>query len=295
MPSYTGIVLSPRDAIILLEASRQSSDNENVVPRIYRRLTEKERSELIKNGSVFVWEEKESGMRRWTDGKSWSASRVSNSFLVYKEMEPQSSSDRRIHSADDEFYSYKNDGLTKLSFSATLTTGQKMHLISYVATRLLLPGSDAIKGVPEEGLPRPCHDPKFRNLQADVSLYSENVVRNCDETILGTFNLFPHGMSPSPSAESPRVNPMYNPNMAPHPMARPPHIYQLGHSNVADQHHYVPRVQQPVIAHRQLPPLKSLARPDGPVPPPTDPSSNFYITNKVHDNQLLKALDRNFG
>lgn len=26
-------------------------------------------------------------MRRWTDGKSWSASRVSGSFLTYREME----------------------------------------------------------------------------------------------------------------------------------------------------------------------------------------------------------------
>lgn len=230
-------------------------------------------------------------MRRWTDGKSWSASRVSNSFLVYKEMEPQSSLDVRFHSPDDEFYSYKNDGLTKLSFSATLTTGQKLHLISYVTTRLLLPGSDVTKGLPAEGLPRPCHDPRFQNLQADVSLYSENVVRNCDETILSTYQLFPNGMSPSPKAESPRVVQMYNPNIA--PMAHPPHMgYQLGHANVPDQHHYIPRIPQPVIAHRQLPPLRSIARHDGPVPSAKDSLSNG--SSKIHDDKLLKALDRNF-
>ena len=81
METYNGHVRTPADAIILFEACRLG-----LLPRVQRRLSEKER-QSIKSGSVFVWDEREAGMRRWTDGKSWSASRVSGSFLTYREME----------------------------------------------------------------------------------------------------------------------------------------------------------------------------------------------------------------
>lgn len=81
METYTGHVRSPADAVLLFEACRIG-----LLPRVQRRLSEKERQQ-IKSGSVFVWDEREAGMRRWTDGKSWSASRVSGSFLTYREME----------------------------------------------------------------------------------------------------------------------------------------------------------------------------------------------------------------
>src|ERR1700761_47586 len=81
METYHGQVRTPADAIILFEACRLG-----ILPRVQRRLSEKERQQ-IRSGSVFVWDEREAGMRRWTDGKSWSASRVSGSFLTYREME----------------------------------------------------------------------------------------------------------------------------------------------------------------------------------------------------------------
>ena len=81
MDTYFGQIRSPADAIKLFEACRLG-----LLPRVQRRLSEKER-QSIKSGSVFVWDEREAGMRRWTDGKSWSASRVSGSFLTYREME----------------------------------------------------------------------------------------------------------------------------------------------------------------------------------------------------------------
>lgn len=92
-------------------------------------------------------------MRRWTDGKSWSASRVSGSFLTYREMEgkrgggqfipppprhvagssPESSrgSDEDMDEDEPDGYRYKMDGLMKQSFSITTSTGQHLHLISY--------------------------------------------------------------------------------------------------------------------------------------------------------------------
>lgn len=136
METYYGHVRTPADAIILFEACRIG-----LLPRVQRRLSEKER-QSIRSGSVFVWDEREAGMRRWTDGKSWSASRVSGSFLTYREMEgkrgggiAQSSSSRagktpestrgsdddRADGPDDgpDGYRYKPDGLMKQSFSIT--------------------------------------------------------------------------------------------------------------------------------------------------------------------------------
>src|SRR5436305_2188385 len=88
METYYGYVKSPQDAILLFEACRMG-----FLSRIQRRLSEKERAS-IRSGSVFVWDEREAGMRRWTDGKSWSASRVSGSFLTYREMEGKRSGGR---------------------------------------------------------------------------------------------------------------------------------------------------------------------------------------------------------
>ncbi|KAF9921672.1 hypothetical protein FBU30_008279 [Linnemannia zychae] len=41
---------------------------------------------LITPGSVFVFDEQESGIYRWTDGKIWSPSRICGNFLVYREL-----------------------------------------------------------------------------------------------------------------------------------------------------------------------------------------------------------------
>ncbi|KAF9438460.1 hypothetical protein BGZ76_007714 [Entomortierella beljakovae] len=41
---------------------------------------------LITPGSVFVFDEKESGICRWTDGRIWSPSRICGNFLVYREL-----------------------------------------------------------------------------------------------------------------------------------------------------------------------------------------------------------------
>lgn len=42
---------------------------------------------MIRPGSVYVFDELESGIKRWTDGKVWSPSRILGNFLVYRELE----------------------------------------------------------------------------------------------------------------------------------------------------------------------------------------------------------------
>ena len=186
METYNGHVRTPADAIILFEACRLG-----LLPRVQRRLSEKER-QSIKSGSVFVWDEREAGMRRWTDGKSWSASRVSGSFLTYREMEGKrggsgfapplaatragktpdstrgSDSDLEMAGGEDgpDGYRYKPDGLMKQSFSITTSSGNHLHLISYYS-----------RSHPNaQGLHNPTSDPDLRHIRPQKGMYPESTV-----------------------------------------------------------------------------------------------------------------------
>lgn len=79
--SYYGFIETVEDAVLALEVCRRS-----ILPRVKKRLNDRERS-LIRAGSVFIFIEREALIRRWTDGKIWSPSRISGEFLVYRELE----------------------------------------------------------------------------------------------------------------------------------------------------------------------------------------------------------------
>lgn len=183
MQTYMGLVRNPADATLIFEACRQGK-----LPRIQRRLSDRERN-AIRSGSIFVWDEKEAGMRRWTDGKSWSASRVAGSFLTYREMEGkravgdipphprppgQSGEDSdENHELSDgqkyemtESYKYKVDGLIKQSFSITTSEDQKLHLISYY-------GRSQPNNV---HLRPPTQDPALMHIQIPRGLYPESTL-----------------------------------------------------------------------------------------------------------------------
>lgn len=129
-------------------------------------------------------------MRRWTDGKSWSASRVAGSFLTYREMEgkravtdlphqtsraPGQSGDESDENQDShetqkyeitESYKYKVDGLIKQSFSITTSEDQKLHLISYYG-----------RSYPDNiHLRPPTQDPTLMHIQIPRGLYPESTL-----------------------------------------------------------------------------------------------------------------------
>lgn len=183
METYNGHVRTPTDAIILFEACRLG-----ILPRVQRRLSEKER-QSIRSGSVFVWDEREAGMRRWTDGKSWSASRVSGSFLTYREMEgkrggnsfvapanrvsktPDSVNDDPLGGDGEEGpdgYRYKPDGLMKQSFSITTSQGQHLHLISYYSRSH--PTTQVLR--------QPSTDPNLASIQPAKGMYPESTIND---------------------------------------------------------------------------------------------------------------------
>lgn len=80
-PPWQGWIETTGDALLIFEAARRG-----VIPRVTRRLVESERK-MITSGSVFVFDEAESGIKRWTDGFFWSPSRILGNFLLYRETE----------------------------------------------------------------------------------------------------------------------------------------------------------------------------------------------------------------
>lgn len=80
--TFDGYVSSTKDALLIFEGCRQ-----RLLPKTTRRLQESTKEDLICSGAVFVFDEKESGIKRWTDGLLWSPSRISGNFLVYRELD----------------------------------------------------------------------------------------------------------------------------------------------------------------------------------------------------------------
>ncbi|KAF8142856.1 Gti1/Pac2 family-domain-containing protein [Mycena galopus ATCC 62051] len=78
-PPWSGWIETTGDALLILEAARRG-----LIPRVTRRLVDGERG-MIASGSVFVFNEDESGIKRWTDGFFWSPSRILGNFLLYRE------------------------------------------------------------------------------------------------------------------------------------------------------------------------------------------------------------------
>ena len=81
-PTFQGHVSTTQDALILFEACLQGH-----LSHVPRRPHDRERSSLIRSGSVFIYEENASGIKRWTDGVTWSPSRILGNFLVYRELD----------------------------------------------------------------------------------------------------------------------------------------------------------------------------------------------------------------
>ncbi|THH15583.1 hypothetical protein EW146_g4917 [Bondarzewia mesenterica] len=97
-PPWSGWIETTGDALLILEAARRG-----LIPRVTRRLVDSERK-MITSGSVFVFDEDESGIKRWTDGFFWSPSRILGNFLLYRETEKKGTGHRgaRVEAVSDE-------------------------------------------------------------------------------------------------------------------------------------------------------------------------------------------------
>ncbi|EPY53481.1 gluconate transporter inducer Gti1 [Schizosaccharomyces cryophilus OY26] len=85
-PSFFGYVGTTLDALWLFQACQQ-----NILPFTPRRPQREERKHIIHSGNVFIFNETQSGIKRWTDGVHWSPSRVIGNFLIYRQLGNSSS------------------------------------------------------------------------------------------------------------------------------------------------------------------------------------------------------------
>ncbi|KAI8994480.1 Gti1/Pac2 family-domain-containing protein [Pilobolus umbonatus] len=97
--TFHGFIENTHDTLLIIEACRNK-----MLPTINRRLIERERA-TIKSGTIIVFDESESGIKRWTDGFLWSPSRILGNFLVYREL--ASRENRKIE--DDSSALIKSD------------------------------------------------------------------------------------------------------------------------------------------------------------------------------------------
>lgn len=81
-PTFTGFVQNDIDSLVLFEACLRGE-----LHPLPRRPHDCGRNQLIKSGNIFVYDEGTSGITRWTDGLTWSPSRILGNFLIYRQLE----------------------------------------------------------------------------------------------------------------------------------------------------------------------------------------------------------------
>lgn len=236
-------------------------------------------------------------MRRWTDGKSWSASRVSGSFLTYREMEGKrggnsfgpplaavsragrtpdstrgSDSDLDMGGEDGpDGYRYKPDGLMKQSFSITTSSGNHLHLISYYS-----------RSHPSaSGLTSPTSDPSLRHIRPQKGMYPESTVhehQNIPAVTRSPMVSAPYSTVPQMAGyarQGPPPHPQWSPHYNGYNWAPPPQMQQAGSHYGYQQYNgsgvvYGP--QPPINGHSPLQNSQSAAQP----PPATQPYDAHY-------------------
>ncbi|KAI9142705.1 Gti1/Pac2 family-domain-containing protein [Paraphysoderma sedebokerense] len=152
--TFYGSIETVNEALAIIEATRRG-----VLPRVLRRLNQRERLS-IKSGSVFVWEEGETGILRWTDGRCWSSSRViSGHFILYCE-QPKGHSKKRFVSEE-----LAKTRLHKKILSVATSDGKNFHLAAYYVPeqveRMLLPSASALPMINNMIVPAGFYTPRL--------------------------------------------------------------------------------------------------------------------------------------
>ncbi|KAL7319160.1 Global transcription regulator sge1 [Mucor circinelloides] len=194
--TFHGYIETTQDSLLVFEACRR-----NILPKVSRRLQERERR-MVRSGSVFVFDEKDSGIKRWTDGLVWSPSRILGNFLIYRELDKKPSASQKqqirkrstsgntlsdttgtaskIRQAVDgnprtnrqlvgslsEAYNFKEHGLIKKTMSLVVN-GAPLHLVSYYHPNDVL----------EHQLRTPSVVPELANLEISPELLSKQNFR----------------------------------------------------------------------------------------------------------------------
>ena len=152
MESFYGYLSTTEDASLIVYGSRIKDSG---VKLLTRRLIASERLS-IRSGSIFCYTEEESGMKRWTDNRQWTKSRIDGNFLIYKQIGESvevggSSVDNDLNHANQQklatsFTDDENTCLRKKTFSLIIN-GMTYHVVSrnpkyifnYIDRSLIIP------------------------------------------------------------------------------------------------------------------------------------------------------------
>ncbi|KAK9368445.1 Gti1/Pac2 family-domain-containing protein [Lipomyces kononenkoae] len=220
--TYTGYVSTTHDALILFQACMQG-----LLHYVSRRPHDRERSELIRSGNIFIFNEGTSGIKRWTDGIAWSPSRILGNFLVYRQLEkpfapgekkraakrnrrkkrnsisstpPQHpasgiydpEAERALVGSLVDSYGFKEGGLIKKTMSV-LINGSPHHLVSYYRPEDVMQGNFST----------PSTNPLLRDLAISPELTQRQNFRippdgsnGLERTIYGHPHAAPYGWAP---------------------------------------------------------------------------------------------------
>ncbi|KAJ2776960.1 Gluconate transport-inducing protein [Coemansia javaensis] len=209
--TYHGFVDTATDALLLFDACC-----DGLLPRVQRRFGDRER-QTIRSGAVYVWDEEETSMRRWTDGRTWSPSRVHGCFLIYYELEgrrhqfvnrsgqgvrrargsPRSAQGKQYSASPSPLQTpydpsppnvmQKEQGLIKRALSLCTNDKRRLHLVCYYSRE------DAENG----RLVSPSNDPRFAGVQPRIDRYPELA------NGLGRFDRYGSGRARAPAAARP--------------------------------------------------------------------------------------------
>ena len=75
------ICMTTMDGLLIFEMTLRGQ-----LDPIRRRPHDRERAELVQSGNVFLFNDVDSGIKRWTDGITWSPSRIMGNYLIYREL-----------------------------------------------------------------------------------------------------------------------------------------------------------------------------------------------------------------
>lgn len=150
LPAYNGYIETSKDALIILQSVLNGT-----LQAVQRRPLDNERKHLIKSGNTFVFIEETSGIKRWTDGTSWSPSRILGRFLIYRELSKNVSKENIKNSkkcADNltkdsnasQEIATNNAEEVKVPASNTLPSLSGSKLTSQPITAYAMAGGDAI-------------------------------------------------------------------------------------------------------------------------------------------------------
>ncbi|KAJ1978543.1 Global transcription regulator sge1 [Dimargaris cristalligena] len=209
--TFYGFIENSKDALLLFQACRL-----NLLPRASRRYTESERNH-IRSGTVVVYDEAQSGIKRWTDGKIWSPSRIMGNFLIYRELK-----DKIPPSQAKHYEQPKADCHTTLSIQPPLANEEPAGAYDHDANHGPPAGPTNSARYSSQGPYNQPHPQQLNRMGAEMARYNHGPLGLGGETPGEEALSDPNAIHPLDATDSRLVSPVGQKPLPKHPNS---HLY----------------------------------------------------------------------